>query len=159
MKEVPLTQGKVALVDDEDYEHLALFNWYCHSGYAARMMPRGRRRPARVFMHHVLLPTPSGMFIDHANGNRLDNRRCNLRLATKAENNRNVQRKRNNRSGYKGVWWRVRYQKWEAGIRVNGRLKFLGYFDAPDIAARAYDQAARRLFGEFAMTNFPVEIA
>src|SRR4030065_939634 len=105
MKEIKLTKGKVAIVDDEDYDWLMQWKWRINSiGYAMRTVKKnGKAR--KIFMHRVILNTPSDMCSDHANHNRLDNRRCNLRICTKQQNQANAPAPKNNRSGGKGVSW------------------------------------------------------
>ena len=105
-------------------------------------------------MHRLILGCGPGEEVDHRNGNGLDNRRGNLRPATHALNQANVRRVRA-KSGFKGVsrWVRPSPRPWRAHITVKGRMKFLGAFATPEEAARAYDAAARELFGEFACTN------
>lgn len=98
-----------------------------------------------------------GKLIDHRDGNGLNNLPSNLRIATSTENSRNRRKNSNNQSGYKGVCWCAR--KWRAAIRVNGKLKHLGYFENVTDAALAYDVAAIHYFGEFAHLNFPQHTA
>ena len=161
MKMIPLTQGKVALVDDGDYESLSKYKWYTHRNakgkfYAARNINvNGKRKTLR--MHVSILGKVDGMMIDHINGSTVDNRRCNLRRCTNAENLRNRGATKSNKSGFKGVTWRNKNNKWHSYIRYNGRAIHLGYFTCLVKAAKAYDEAARRLFGEFANTNFKEE--
>ena len=160
--EIPLTQGRVALVDDEDAALvLASGNWRALRNrtifYAARHIRRtdGRRTTQR--MHTLLTGWP---YVDHVNGNGLDNRRANLRPATNQENQRNRGKQENNTSGFKGVGWHKRIGKWQASVRVDGRLVHLGYHATPEAAARAYDAAALEHHGEFAHLNFsPQETA
>lgn len=139
--EVPLSRGKVALVDARDVELVASRNWHAVS--------RGGNWYARdrtsLYMHHLLLPPQSGLEIDHVNGNGLDNRRSNIRYATRAQNRAN-QKRSTGASGVKGVFWHKRDRVWQA--RVAGR--FLGYFRTRAEAAAAYRRAAEQKFGEYA---------
>lgn len=158
MKEIPLTQGKVALVDDEDFGWLSEQKWCFNSqGYSVR------GRVPQLIMHRVIMERilgeaiPLGMEVDHINTNKLDNRRDNLRLATHAQNKRNVPRYQGSTSQYKGVVWHKRGQKWQAAIWAKGGNQHLGVFETEVEAARAYDRAAKELFGEFAWLNFPDE--
>lgn len=157
-KEIPLTQGKVALVDDDDFEVLNQVKWHVtyHVGYTAyavhSMGPRSRVKS--VYMHRQIMNAPDGVEVDHINGNGLDNRRENLRLATPAENCRNSPKQRRNTSGYKGVTWHKRARRWMAQIGIDGKTICVGYFKNPKDAAKAYDAHARELHGIFARTNF-----
>lgn len=155
MRELPLTRGLVAIVDDEDYESLSSYKWCAtpygrgNNFYAVRGM-WSEGRTVRVYMHRAILCPPSGMHVDHVSGDGLDNRRGNLRLATQAQNNQNHRIHRNNRSGYKGVGQKHRDKRWTACIRVDGKRKYLGAFDSPIEAHAAYCAAAKELHGEFA---------
>jgi len=149
MKEIPLTQGKVTLVDDDDFEYLNQWKWYCSSNnYALRGAPK------HIRMHRVIMRTPAGVFVDHINHNKLDNRKENLRNCTKAENCRNQLLFSSNTSGYKGVYFNKWNNKWMAQLRCFGEHRHLGYFSNPEDAARAYDKEAIKKFGEFALLNF-----
>jgi hypothetical protein len=158
--EIPLTQGKVALIDDGD-AHLAAHKWYAarrrSTWYAVRKTTR--RDPGccgrTLLLHREVLRALPGVEVDHKDGNGLDCRRENLRIATGAENTRNQRRRRDNTSGFKGVVWAKRKRYWRAEIHANGKRRSLGCYKRPDDAARAYDAAARGFFGVFAALNFP----
>jgi hypothetical protein len=158
MKEIKLTQGKVALVDDEDFDYLNQWKWYFdrfeHSGYAGR---NNSTFPYRVKIHHVIADRHGwirdGRQIDHIDGNGLNNCSSNLRIVTLAQNQYNQKLSKNNKSGFKGVYWDREFGKWRANIRFNGKLKHLGRFDDPIEAAKAYNDAALEYFGEFARLN------
>ena len=159
-----LTRGYVAIVDDEDHEALSRWSWTyvpsssaIGSGYAARWVrtPDGSKRA--LYLHRHLLNASPDQVVDHINGNGLDNRRANLRLATQAQNRANERNVRGGTSPYRGVRWDVSRQRWHASIKSCGRTCWLGTFLDPVAAALAYDQAARARFGEFARPNFPLD--
>jgi hypothetical protein len=153
-KTIPLTKGKVALVDVGDYEALGVHKWCVNgNGYAVRSISVGGKTKV-LRMHRVITGTPAGTYVDHINGDKLDNRRSNLRFATQQQNNCNKQRRRDNAAGFKGVYLVKRRGKFVAEINVLGRRIFLGRFSAADAAARAYDVAALKHHGEFARLNF-----
>lgn len=152
-KEIQLTKGKVALVDDEDFIWLSRFTWCADSsGYA--MTFDGQKN---IRMHTMLIRPPKGMVVDHINGNPSDNQRKNLRICTRAENLRNRGKQKNNSSGYKGVYWSKGRKKWIAQIKIYGKMKSLGGFEAVIDAVKAYDLAALQIHGEFAKTNLNIE--
>lgn len=155
---IPLANGKGSTIVDADYTPSTL-KWNIlrrsRTQYAQRKVGKRTIRLHREIMETILgRPLEPDEQVDHINGFGLDNRRQNLRLATKAENGRNSRLRANNASGYKGVHWHKARQKWEAQIQVNRRTLFLGYYADPIDAARAYDAAARSHFGDFAGTNF-----
>lgn len=164
MKEIKLTQGKVALVDDEDYEYLNQWKWHYEyrkgrnpeSGYAVRNMFVSKGKFVKVRMHRVIMNAPTGVQVDHINHNGLDNRRSNLRLCSSAENQYG-KRAIPHSSRFKGVTWNKRDKKWQALIMKNGKTTSLGYFTSEYEAAKAYDKAAALIFGEFAKLNFETE--
>lgn len=163
VKEIPITRGKVALVDDEDYERVNQWKWYATvrpngNCYAARTIGGHRRHDGIIYMHSFIMNTPSGMATDHINRNGLDNRRCNLRICTNRQNHFNRALGSTNRSGYKGVYFRKDTRKWAAMLMLNKKHVCLGTFADPHSAARAYDAAAVKYFGEFAFLNFPKEL-
>lgn len=158
MKEIPLTRGQVALVDDENYEMLNKHNWQALKSYKCWYAQRtvkvdGKRKP--IMMHRFILGLPSSRFpqTDHKNGNGLDNRKANLRICSPSENCFNRGKKSLSSSKYKGVY-RVRNGKWAAHIKISSKDFHLGRYDREEYAARVYDAAARRHYGEFARTNF-----
>jgi hypothetical protein len=153
---IPLTQGKFTLVDDEDYDYLNQWKWYYHEGYAVRMAPRPERQ--RIHMHRVILERMGFKDFgdsDHINRSRADNRRHNLRPATRRQNQCNQSKRYDNTSGYTGVYWERQRRKWRVQLGLNGRTKHIGRFDDKKEAARAYDMAAIIHHGEFAQLNFP----
>jgi hypothetical protein len=149
-KIIPLTCGKVAVVDGADFAALSAFRWHYTGRYAARRLPV-REGGKIVFMHRVIAGLDSPC-VDHANGNPLDNRRCNLRVCTESQNQANRVRF-NSKSGLKGVSWIPWKKRWAAKITHNYRGVTIGYFRDKVDAARAYDTKAAELFGEFARTN------
>jgi hypothetical protein len=163
MKEIPLSKGKVALVDDEDYEWLIRWKWHygCatendnKSGYAMHDNGKhgklGNKRSIR--MHHIVLGCESNIEIDHIDGNTLNNQKYNLRPVTHQQNSFNRKPNRNHSSKYKGVVWSKQHGKWRSRIRINQQLKHLGYFTDENEAALAYNKAAFELFGEYARLN------
>jgi len=159
-RKIPLTQGQYAIVDPDDYDHLAKYKWrICRTkgknvSYAERSIRLPNGKYSRLLMHRQLIDVPEGYVIDHINGSGLDNRRANLRLATVAQNAWNS-KKRNPRSGYKGVCFVRNKGLWRAAIVCNRRRIHLGYFSDKRTAARAYDAAAHIHFGEYAVLNFP----
>lgn len=151
-----------AMVDDEDYERLARHRWYLNEkGYAYRFTTPAENLPTSTLrMHREILDAPSGVEVDHVNGSILDNRRVNLREATGANNRRNSKKYagragRTTTSRYKGVSLCGTTGRWRAQVNVDGRRQFSGRYDTEVEAAYAYDEAARRLHGEFASLNFP----
>lgn len=152
MKKIPLSQGKFALVDDCDYDFLRKFTWCVNNGYGSRKDVTGHD----VKMHRVIL-TRMGfkdfLEVDHRNENTVNNRRKNLRPANKSEQSCNRGLRRDNKSGYKGVHFHKLCGKWWAYINKDGQRYNLGFFDNPKEAARAYNEAAKRLHGEFAWLN------
>lgn len=147
-KEIKLTNGMVAIVDDEFYEKLSRYNWY-YDGKYARCIIDGKN----TAMHHLVLKPPPGLQTDHINGNKLDNRKENLRNSTQSQNMANRRVFRNNTTGYKGVYRENCTGKWRAIINKDGVSYSLGLFQNKHAAALAYNKAALKYFGEFALLN------
>jgi len=158
-REIPLTQGKVAIVDEADYERLNKWKWCAHlrrgHWYAKREGPRTDGHRTTIHMHCEVLNPPPGIRPDHINGDGLDNRRGNLRLCSQHQNCYNRQKSKSiATSAFKGVYWEKARGKWKSQIRFNRIAIYLGYFTSEIQAALAYDEAAEKYFGEFAKTNF-----
>jgi hypothetical protein len=163
VKTIELTQGYVALVDDEDYERLSRWRWHANVVRGGRVCAlrkkRHRGRMTTIYMHREIVGAKPGQQVDHINGDALDNRRGNLRICTISQNNQNRYANTGASSQYKGVCWDKGADKWRATITAGGRRKYLGTFEDEREAALAYDAAARELFGEFARPNLPMELA
>lgn len=136
-------------IDDEDYDFVSQHAW-CRScsGYIVGWV-RGKTRR----LHRVLMNTPDGFDTDHIDGNRMNNKKSNLRICTHSENVYNSSPSRDCASKYKGVGWNKQNKKWTSNIRFNGKLTHLGYFRDEKVAAQTYNDAAIRLFGKFARLN------
>lgn len=162
MKEIPLTQGKVALVDDEDFGLLNKRKWFFEpqkksdTGYAVRSKRLSTGKRVWERMHRLLLglDLEDKKKVDHINGNGLDNRKKNLRTCTKMQNAHNQKKRSNNTSGYKGVT--KHSGKWRAAIGFKMRYYHIGLYDTPEQAAKAYDKKAKELYGDFVRPNFPL---
>ena len=156
MKEIPLTQGKFAMVDDEDFDWLSQWKWRAlkskYTYYAVREGPRPERK--NIFMHRLIMNTPGDMSTDHKDRNGLNNQRENLRVCTVGQNNQNSKLRSDNTTGFRGVYPTGSRKKYAAKIRSNGKFLHLGVFDSAAEAARAYDAVARGIYGELATTNF-----
>jgi len=152
MKRIPLTHGKFAIVDDVDFEKVtAQCKWRTLSGKNGKFYAVAHRW-GNDSMHVFLMKPPQGMKVDHVNGNGLDNRRENLRIATNSQNGMNRGKFRNNTSGYKGVVFQG--GKWQAQINVLSTRIRKGGFASAEEAAHAYDEMALKYHGEFAYLNF-----
>ncbi len=154
-KQIPLTQGKFAIVDDEDFEWLNRLKWFANQNrkekekwYAMRI--DGKKT---IRMHREITNAPKDMHVDHKDNNGLNNTRENLRVCTNSQNQANSEKDSKNSSGYKGVYRDK--NKWRAELKKNGKKVLDKTFSDITDAARAYDKAAAEHFGEFAKLNFP----
>ena len=159
MKQIPLINkpGMFVIVDDGDYEYLSQFTWAL---YESCKYPSRTSHGKTILLHHEVLQRRgvslhNGVEADHVDRNRLNASASNLRLATRAQNNLNKEKNKNNSSGYKGVSWHAIRHKWRAQIGVGYKQVYLGLFDSPIDAAKAYDRAAFYYFGDYAKLNFP----
>lgn len=151
MCRIELSKGKYALVDCDMYNYLNQWKWYFResrkgSGYAVRSRDKVR-------MHRLINKTPDGLFTDHINGNKLDNRKLNLRSCTVSENNRNRSIRKDNKSGYKGVSWNSQNKKWQVQLSINGKTKRVGMYKDVHEAGKRYNEVAKDIYGEFASLN------
>lgn len=149
MKEIPLTKGKVAIVDDDDFERVNQYKWcYDNGGYATASINGKQQR-----MHRFILNAKMGEHVDHASMDGLDNQRCNIRICNNSQNHANTRLRSDNTTGYKGVSFIKRDKIFQAKIEVNGHHMNLGSFVNPKDAAIAYNKAAKLYFGDFARLN------
>lgn len=154
MKEIPLTKGKVVLVDDDDFEYLSQWKWSLWSRkgntqYAIRKIWKNGKRTT-LAMHQEILKPPVGMISDHVNGYGLDNQRNNLRICNYGGNSMN-RKPQIGTSLYKGV--SAHGNKWRSRIKIHGKIYNLGSFESEIDAAVIYNDAAKKMFGEFARLN------
>ncbi len=165
MAELPVGKGKVAFVDDADLLRVSQWKWHVDHGYVRRRA-RVAGKQTVVYLHRFIVGAPDGIGIDHRDRDGLNNRRDNLRVAGQTLNNANSRLRSNKRhSKFRGVTLfrtskvvngkRYEYLYWQARIQSAGVARHLGYFEVEEDAARAYDAAARVLFGEFASLNLP----
>lgn len=156
VREIELTQGEVALVDDEDYEEIAQHNWCASYNGACFYAVRGQwdsGKQTMIYMHRLIMNAPDGTEIDHINGDGLDNRRANLRFAAHRENGKNRRKQRGTSSRFLGVCWDKSTQKWLAYLMSDGKRLHLGRHQKEKDAAQAYNEAATKYHGEFASLN------
>lgn len=152
--EIPLTRGKVAIIDEDDFEIVSQHKWHAGTDgwnwYAQTNIPREGGGQRTIKMHRLLLGlTDPKIQVDHRDGDGLNNRRENIRACTASENQWNTGAQINNSSGFKGVNWDKQCRKWKAAIWVNGKRKHLGLHDTPEAAYAAYCADALELHGEF----------
>ncbi len=155
IKFIPLSgkdAGKFAIIEACFYEEFMKRKWFLCNGYASRTLKKNKKAK-KLYMHRLIMGSPVGMHVDHIDGNPLNNVRSNLRVCTHKENLRNCI-SRIGTSKYKGVHWSKVSSKWASAIIVDGKKKHLGVFHDEIEAAKTYDLAAVKHFGEFARLNF-----
>ncbi len=153
----PTYPNTFALVDDKDYEEISKHKWTvdkCRGKFYAKRKTWADGKQKKLLMHVVIMGKIDNKEIDHRNGNGLNNQRHNLRHCTHAENCRNQDIYSSNTSGYKGVSWDSRTNKWKAYVKYSRKQIHLGYFTCLIKAAKAYDSAAKKHYGEYAKFNF-----
>lgn len=150
--EIPLSQGKVALVDWIDYERVSCFKWSASKNQRTFYACRSHQKKTSIMLHRFILGLDpgDGRIADHINGDGLDNRRCNLRIVSAAQNLQNARRPVTNTTGLKGVSYHQRGKCFTARIKTQGKTLWLGSFSTAEEAHDAYKSAAREKFGEFA---------
>jgi hypothetical protein len=158
-REIPLTQGQVAQVDESDFLYLSQWKWHAmwsgdmHSYYGVRTV--NKLKVTTILMHRVILNAQPGQLVDHINHQTLDNRRSNIRLCLPSGNTFHRRKSKNNTSGFIGVYWDGDRRRWISRIRVNGKIIRLGRFTDKREAAWERDCVAKQVHGEFAVLNFP----
>lgn len=156
---IVLSRGYFALIDSSDYDKVSPFNWSADttsgSVYAKRYMNMGGGVLVLTYLHRFIMDAKYGEEVDHKDGNGLDCRRSNLRVCNSQKNNMNRRKSPNGTSSFKGVSWDKSRDQWRATIKINRKMQYLGRFTSEVVAAETYDSAAMRLFGEFAVLNFP----
>jgi len=154
MREIILTKGYKAIVDDIDFEWLSKFNWFANLDVGGYVSARANHKGTLLKMHRMIMAAyDSNVIVDHIDRNSLNNQRNNLRICTKRENHCNIGLTVRNTSGYKGVNFYKITNRWVAKISINGLRKSIGYFDTKEEAALAYNEMAKLHHGEFAYLN------
>jgi len=159
-RRIYLGEGEWAMLDEKDYYELNDYKWVISGNgskfYAVRLVKKGPGKTKIEYLHRVIMQPGDGLLVDHKNRNTFDNRRENLRSATQSQNHGNSQPDKTNASSkFKGVSFYTRTKRWMAKIKFEGKAIWLGYHDCEIEAAKAYDAAAKKYFGEFARLNFP----
>jgi len=166
MREIPLTQGQVALVDDEDFERVNQYKWHTSSNstnqtlYAARNICKKLGVWRLQYLHRFILNTPNGLQVDHKDHNGLNNTKANIRNVTRTENNRNgLKCRKITSSKYRGVGWHKKCNNWRAYIGIAGKHIHLGHYETELEAALAYDEKAHEVDSQHYLCNFPIPVS
>jgi hypothetical protein len=158
MASLTLTKGYVAIIDDEDFEFLSRWKWCASQCGQSFYAMRGQLREGKqqfFYLHRIILNAQKGQYVDHIDGDTMNNSRNNLRIVTAKQNSANMKKHKDGVSQFKGVSPNLKLGKpWVAGIVNEGKRKHLGTFSSEIEAAMAYDAAAKIRFGEYAKLNF-----
>lgn len=147
--------GRSFLIDYKDFHLVRSFRWsVSREGYVLGYVPGGKN----IKLHRLLMGAKPGEVVDHVNGNPADCRRANLRITTQRQNTYNTKLPKSSTTGYKGVCFDKRKNRYMAHIHPNRTMVFLGYYEKPEEATVAYDKAASFYFGKYARLNFPLEV-
>jgi|WetSurMetagenome_2_1015567.scaffolds.fasta_scaffold284616_1 hypothetical protein len=149
---INLTQNKFAIIDENDFEKVNQFKWHFDGRYASRNVPKYENNKSKG-MHRFILNPSKGMEVDHKNLNSLDNRRSNLRIATRSQNMMNRDATRVSKTGVKGVSWNKRDKRWVANLKLLSKTIYLGSFKDIESAKIAYNNGAKKYCGKFARLN------
>lgn len=153
MKKIPLRgekgKGLYALVDADDFNMVSNYKWSLRAGYVAAYIPGSGKH---MSLHRMIMNPPRDMVMDHINFDKLDNRKCNLRVCTRSNNS--IHRKPYGSKRFKGIHFDKTRKKWNVSLRCRNSFVWIGRFNDPMSAARAYDEKAKQLHGEFAYLNF-----
>jgi hypothetical protein len=158
IKLIPLTRGKIAIVDADNYDWLMKWNWSLTGSiakdnfYASRMIVR-KKKWIPIWMHRVVIGARQGEIVDHINGDTLDNRRANLRKCTTSQNAQNHKILSSNTSGVSGVTWHKRDHLWQVAIRDRGKRIYIGFFKEKERAIQEHEEAIKKFHKEFARLN------
>ena len=155
LEKLSLNKGRfTVLIDSEDLERVSSRRWYvAGNGYVySQTMIEGVKHI--MLLHRFIMNCPKECVVDHKDHNPLNNSKVNLRICSRRQNGQNCRiDRKNNTSGYRGVYWNARRSKWQVGVKINGRCATVGYFDCKEAAARHFNKKAQELYGEFAVLN------
>lgn len=157
MKYIMMAKGRRVMVDDTDYDWLNQWRWRLVAGYACRMRLKGEDSSSHIYMHRMIMDAPKGTEVDHINHDELDNTRQNLRIASHQENAWNRDKQKNNTSGYNGVTWVKKAQRWRAAVAQDGKSIYLGQYKDIKEAVKARDAFVMEHRSGFAVLNTELE--
>lgn len=149
---IPLTKNRFAFIDRQDYDKIKQWKWTCGGSITKKFYARRYSKGKTIYMHRQIMDFPD-LEVDHVNGNTLDNRRKNLRIATHTENSKNRMVNKNSSSQLKGIWWYEKLKRWQVYIKTDRKRKYLGVFKDKILASKAYNDAALKYHGKYAKFN------